>query len=251
MKIYFFEEFPNDSSLSKLSLVKFPTKLIIADYSIEGFNLYDKEIRSKYKNVKELIWWPLLNMDEGYWFSPFSRRRALLRTFHHLLNKNIPIMWDAEFPKKRFLMFSQLFKVMKNIQLIRSFFKKYKGKIYTAEYFIDVSVMKFLFKLFALQFNPKEFNNKIIKMMYTSTLDYPESLLRSELKTLKYHYKDNVMVGLGCLAVGINGNESLISSKQLERDLNLCKEIGIKEVVLFRLGGLNKDYIKVLNKFVK
>ena len=139
MKIYFFEEFPNDSSLSKLSLVKFPTKLIIADYSIEGFNLYDKEIRSKYKNVKELIWWPLLNMDEGYWFSPFSRRRALLRTFHHLLNKNIPIMWDAEFPKKRFLMFSQLFKVMKNIQLIRSFFKKYKGKIYTAEYFIDVS----------------------------------------------------------------------------------------------------------------
>ena len=111
--------------------------------------------------------------------------------------------------------------------------------------------MKFLFKLFALQFNPKEFNNKIIKMMYTSTLDYPESLLRSELKTLKYHYKDNVMVGLGCLAVGINGNESLISSKQLERDLNLCKEIGIKEVVLFRLGGLNKDYIKVLNKFVK
>ena len=32
--------------------------------------------------------------------------------------------------------------------------------------------------------------------------------------------------------------------------LKLCDEIGIKEVVLFRLGGLNKEYLKVIKKFV-
>ena len=164
MKIYFFEEFPNNSTLSKLSLVKFPTKLFLADYSIEGFKLYDKEIRKEYKNVKELIWWPVLNVDEGYWLSPFSKRKALLRLFHQLMNEKIPILWDAELPKKRSLMFTQFFKSFKNKKLIKSFFKHYKGKIYTAEYLEE---NRYTAKN-CLSFDPKIYGNFKIKMLYSS-----------------------------------------------------------------------------------
>jgi len=40
------------------------------------------------------------------------------------------------------------------------------------------------------------------------------------------------LIGLGCLATGMDGNEKLISPQNLERDLKLCKEAGISEEVL-------------------
>src|SRR3989344_6965851 len=105
MRISFFEEYPNPSTLSKLNLVKFPTKLYLSEYSIEGYKQYKNELQKKYKNLKEVVWWPILNFHEGYWFSPWTKRIALLRTFHSLLKENIPILWDAEFPRNRKLIF--------------------------------------------------------------------------------------------------------------------------------------------------
>ncbi|MBS3174963.1 hypothetical protein J4440_03730 [Candidatus Woesearchaeota archaeon] len=250
MEIYFFEEFPNGKSLSKLELIKFNTKIFLADYSIEGFKLYEKQIKSKYKNVKELIYWPVLNINEGYWFSPFAKRKALLRNFHNLLKEKISILWDAELPRKRKLLITQLPFFLKNKRLIKSFFKNYKGQIYTAEYFIETRFTKFLFSLFGLQFDPNIYDNYVIKMVYTSVRNYPEFFLKEEISSLKSKYNDRLIVGLGCLDTGINGNESLLSVEQLERDLLLCKELGIKKVVLFRLSGLNKEYLKIINKFV-
>jgi len=71
-----------------------------------------------------------------------------------------------------------------------------------------------------------------------------KKFLKEEISSLKSKYNDRLIVGLGCLDTGINGNESLLSVEQLERDLLLCKELGIKKVVLFRLSGLNKEYLK-------
>lgn len=247
MKIYFFEEFPNSSALSKLKLVKFPTKLFLADYSIEGFKLYEKEIKKEHKNVKELIYWPVLNVDEGYWLSPFSKRKALLRLFHQLLNEKIPIMWDAEFPRKRSLMFTQFLKSFRNKALIKSFFKNYKGTIYTAEYLKESN---FLVNN-CLSFDPREYNNFKIKMLYSSVHYWmDDEYIKNKLNELKRKYGNNLLIGLGCLATGMDNNEKLLSAEQLKRDLRLCKESGVGEVVLFRIGGLNEDYLKVIEKFV-
>ncbi|MBS3152555.1 hypothetical protein J4230_04050 [Candidatus Woesearchaeota archaeon] len=250
MQISFFEEFPNDKTLNKLNLINFPTKLYLADYNMESYKQYKKELQNKYKNVKEVIWWPLLNEYEGYWLSPWSKRRALLRLFHSLLNEKVSILWDAEFPRKRSLIYWNFFKYFKNKKLIKSFFKKYQGQIYTAEYFTDGSLMKKFQEFNCLSFNPKKYNNTKIKMMYSSMSSWlTENIIRDEIKSYKKEYGDKFFIGLGVLDVGINNNEKIITSENLERDIRICKELGVKEIVIYRLSGLNKEYLKVIKKF--
>ena len=58
------------------------------------------------------------------------------------------------------------------------------------------------------------------------------------------------VLGLGTIATGVQGNEPLLSKKSLKRDLTLAKNLGVREVVIFRLGGLNKKYKEVLEEFV-
>lgn len=249
MRISFFEEYPNSDTLSKLDLVRFPTKLYLAEYSLEGCKQYKNDLQKKHRNVKEVIWWPILNIHEGYWLSPWTKRRALLRTFHSLLNERIPILWDAEFPKNRKLIFTQFFKHFKNRKLIRAFFRKYGGEIFTAEYFLAGKFMKSILKYSCLLFDTNKYRNvTTIKMMYTSMHPWlTENFIRKEIKS----YKNKFFIGLGVIAKGMKGNEPIISPKQLERDLTICRDLDVKEVVIYRLGGLKKEYLKVINKFAK
>ena len=39
---------------------------------------------------------PVLEKKEGYWFSPFTDRAALLRTINDIGKQRIPVMLDAE-----------------------------------------------------------------------------------------------------------------------------------------------------------
>lgn len=250
MKIYFFEEFPNKKNLSKLDMINFPTKLFLAEYGLEGYKQYEKELNGRYKNLKEVIWWPIANVYEGYWLSPWTKRRALLRVISKLNDKKIPILWDAEFPKNRSLIFTQFFRHFRNKKIIKLFFTKYKGDIYTAEYFAENKFWKSFLESVGLSFDPDIYNNSVIKMIYSSMMLWAsENFIRDEIRHYTKKYRDKFIVGLGVTATGINKNESLISAENLERDLKICKELDVKEVVIYRLGGLNKEYLKIIKKF--
>ena len=56
-------------------------------------------------------------------------------------------------------------------------------------------------------------------------------------------------MGYGTLAVGILGWEKPMSLELLKRDFDLAQKHKLKEVALFRLGGLNKDYIKLIKNY--
>jgi hypothetical protein len=79
-------------------------------------------------------------------------------------------------------------------------------------------------------------------------LGWVNSLVRKKIK--KYKNKKDYAIGLGVLARGILGNEPILSSENLEKDLKFVEDCGFKKVIIFRLGGLNKQYVQVLNKFV-
>ncbi len=91
---------------------------------------------------------------------------------------------------------------------------------------------------------------KVIKMIYTSMHHVPEGLFREELRSGKECWGRRFIVGLGVLVPGIMGNEKTLANEQLARDLRLCKKAGVREVIIYRLGGLDKEYVKVLKKFV-
>ncbi len=244
MLVSFFEEYPTKSNLEKVKLLTFPTKLYIAASNIEDFKKIKKKVTSK--NVKEVIWWPLLKEEEGYWMSPFSKSKALLRIMEQ--GKRVSIMWDAERPRQWKLILTELPNFLKNRKIIRQYISSHVTPVYTAEYFPQKGFFAKCLSYLGLEFDPRKYNNKVIKMVYTSMHSYSTKFMRKEFsKGTKLHGK-NFLVGLGTIATGVLGNEPKLSPKQLERDLRIAKESGVGEAVIFRLGGLNKSYVKVIEK---
>ena len=78
--------------------------------------------------------------------------------------------------------------------------------------------------------------------------DFGKYLIEQQIIKGKNNYKNNFMLAFGVLTQGILGNEPAISTKLLERDLNLAKKHNLSEVVIFRLGGLSKKYLKILSQ---
>ncbi len=247
MIISFFEEFPNGRNLQKASLLSSPAKLYLAAGSVREF----KRITSKIKNkrIQEFIYWPLLARKEGYWISPFSERKALLRIFKELEKEHIPVMLDLELPTTQnpWLYFTQSGNFWANKRLIQRFIHNYQGEIYLAEYYPEGKRSERLLTLLGLHYaSPKV---KVIKMLYRSMHHFSDDFLHKELQRGRKEYGTRFIPSFGVIAPGIMGNEPVLSPAQLEKDLQIAKEEGMKEVIVFRLGGLDKKYVKVVEKF--
>lgn len=260
MKISFYEEFPAKESLDKIKLIDFPSSLIVAAKSLKEFYSLTNSIK-KYnnKNIKEIVYWPVLDKEEGYWFSAFSKNSALKRTINELQQNANPltIMWDAELPYFKPLILRQSFNYFKNRKIILDFFKnahKYNIKIFTSEYPLESKFFRnLLFNLFLVSFDPKIYKSRKIAMLYTSFLKNHlniENFLEKQIKIGKKYFQEDFAVALGTIAVGINGDEPILSPKELDRDLKIMKNSGISEAVIFRLGGLDKGYIKAIKKYI-
>jgi hypothetical protein len=247
MRISFFEEFPIKENLSKLNLINFPTKLYLAAKSLTEFNQLKSTIRNK--QVKEIIYWPILDKKEGYWISPFSKRKALLRILNELNNQKVPVMLDLELPttKNPSLYLTQSLNFLRNKKLISNFIQYHKSEVSLAEYYPNGKKQELFLKAIGIHYNnPRA---KIIKMIYHSMHNFNEEFLTNEIRRGINQYKDNFIMALGTITVGIQGNEPILSPQQLQKDINLAKTEGVKEVIIFRLGGLNAGFLKILENY--
>jgi len=243
MKISFYEEFPTKENLNKLKLINFQTKIIIATKSLKEFEIIKKKTKKINKKIT-CVYWPILK--NSYWISPFSNTSDLIKSFKELKKTKNPILIDLEYPilnKKLFL--KNLIHFKKNKRIIKKFLKENHKKIITAQFPLYTgSKIKRVLGL--------DYPIKIEKslMWYSSMI--PESInkkLKKQLKKLKN--KENYSISLGTIAKGILKNEPILSPKNLKKDLNFVKKAGFNKVIIFRLGGLNKKYIEIINKFQK
>ncbi|MBI4983546.1 hypothetical protein HZC32_02780 [Candidatus Woesearchaeota archaeon] len=247
MQISFFEEFPTRKNLEKINLVNWPTKLYIAAKNLGQFNKIKSEIENK--NIKELVYWPICDIHEGYWISPFTKRSALKRIFNELKNTKTSVMLDLELPTtknpRNYITQFQNFPINKS--LIKKFIKEHVGNVYLAEYYPEGKRKEKVLQFLGLHYKNKK--AKIIKMLYHSLHHFNREFITQELKRGKEEFGENYLIALGIIAPGANGNEPLLPPEQLQQDLQLAREAGIKEVIIFRLGGLDKEYIKVINSY--
>ena len=138
-----------------------------------------------------------------------------------------------------------------NKKLISSLIQNYTGEVYLAEYYPEEKKSEKILEILGLHFSPVKINKKIkiIKMMYHSSHHFSKHSMHTKMQRGVEEYKENFLAGLGIIASGL-GSEPLISPKQLSEDLACAQQAGVQEVILFRLGGLQKKYVKVLEKFV-
>lgn len=284
MLISFYEEFPTDSNLNKLKLIKFQTKIYVAASSVKKFRFLEKKIKKLNKKVKEVIYWPILKEKEGYWFSPFAKREALKRAISEIeKEKNISIMWDAEYPINKSNITWSIPSFFSNKKLIENFFKNAPGnkiKIYTSEYYPERDLLASWLRFCKLSFSPRIYGNTMIKMVYTSEFKKKKknmkdiiqylfskrflhivkgkmsdeaisSFIKEEAQFGVKRYEKHFAMAFGLTKNGVGDKEPIITPEELERDIKAAKSSNINEVIIYRLGGLNKDYLKRILKTFK
>ncbi len=164
--------------------------------------------------------------------------------------KDTPVMVDAEYPltKNPSLIFVQPANFFRNRALIRRFVSGH-GNVYVAEYYPTGRFKEAVMSFLGLHFDLNKFNSRVIKMVYHSMHRFDRGFITQKLKEGKQEFGSRFIVGYGTIAKGINGDEPLLSEKQLREDLSVAKAVGIGEVIIFRLGGMNKGYANVIKKF--
>ena len=231
MIVSFFEEFPNDINLQeKLRLITFPSNLYIAAKSVDEFKKIESRVRNK--NVNKIYYWPILNKEDGYWISPFVNPIALKKVISEI--NNISTMIDLELPINKYLIFRNFRYYFKNRNIIKKFLKN-NNKVLA----VETSLNEFVKKILGISYN------KTIKavMFYSSSFRVSRNMKNKILEKLSKKYK---IIGLGCLASGIYKNEKIITTDDFNEDLKIAKKNDVEEIILFRLGGFNNEYKKLL-----
>lgn len=248
MLISFFEEFPTTENLAKLDLVTWKTKVYLAAPGLVTFKALQQTISSR-NNLLETIYWPVLKKKEGYWISPFSQRKALQKVFDELQKEVVPVMLDLELPttQNASLFCTEFFHFNANKNTISEFINSYYGEIYLAEYYpFDEKSRKKLEWIGLHYQNPKV---KVVKMFYHSLHNFEDSFMRDHFARGQLELGKKYIPSLGTIATGIEGNEPILSLDKLKQDLIIAREQKIKEVIIFRLGGLTKEYARLLARF--
>jgi len=254
MKIDFFEEFPTKKNLSKLKFINFNSTIYIAARSFTEFKNLKKKIRKINSGVG---YWPIL--ERSYWISPFSYTFELRKLYKDIKKnqgrKNLKILLDLELPfLNRKLFFFNAFSFLKNKNLIKRIFvnaKKINIDILTAEYTSSSRFAHKILDLFGISYSLERFPHKKIIMFYSSMKKDKNNYIKGYIKKQSKKFGDKIQIGLGTIAHGILGNEMILSPSELKNDLDFCMRQKINTVVIFRLGGLNKDYLKIIKKYLK
>ena len=102
-----------------------------------------------------------------------------------------------------------------------------------------------IMKLIGLNYKKK---NKI-KMLYSSFTHFPDFIKERIIKNLSKKYPQ-LKIGLGIIAPGEEIIEvPMLSPEQLKQDIQVCKKYKVKEVIIFRLAGLDKNYLNAIRNF--
>lgn len=255
MQVSFFEEFPNENTLEKIALLNFDTQIYVAARNLSQFQDYEAQFKAQNEHIKEVVYWPVLKREEGYWISPWSDPQALERVFEEIKGRKnkqkLEVLLDLEPSLKRTRLFS-FEDFTPNKRYITEFVRdagNYNISISTVEKsYISERILEY----FGLSFNQKEFENKKIKMYYSSYRRkfLPDFVVDKLYKRkIKKYAEKGVRVGLGLIAPGIHNETHYISPEVLQRELQIASNHGIGEVIIFRLEGLDAKYLEALERY--
>jgi len=242
MQIDFYEEFPTKENLKKLKLINWESKVFIAVNSVEEFQKFEKQAKRINKKITYACW-PIIK--NSYWISPFSNTEDLIELFKELNKYNNHLLIDLELPIKKILILKNIFWYLKNKKIIKKFLIENRKRITTAQF--PSSLISLFMKFLGLDYNIKTEKS----LMWYSSMDssFMNKNIKKHLSKLKN--KNNYSIGLGTIALGVLGDEPILSPENFEKDLQFVKTVGFNKVIIFRLGGLNKEYIKIIKRFLK
>ena len=237
-EVLFWSEFPEQIDWEKLNVLLKgkQCRIFFASKSKREFLSYKKRVTIP--SVKIGVW-PVLSLEEGYWFSAFMNPRSLKKLEEF---RGIPMKIDIEppFPKKKYSFCSMLSWLQEYI-LMRSppFRKEFHAVIRSLANDGEVILSGFaLPTLFREQYGDPVHEQYKRNFIFYSTFHLP--FLRCYYR-LFFLYHRNEYFALGLANHGIFGNEPEYRSiKEFARDVHWAKKMGIKKIVIYSIEGILK-----------
>ena len=176
------------------------------------------------------------------------------------------LLWGGTFFNGLWLNLSALFHkdFHSNKKRIEDFMKKASEKgleIITTEH-PPILISEQVLEKLGLAFDPDIYKVTKCKMFYSSwkkivAFSFFHSNLNSSLRRktnqaigeLTKRYGSRFMISLGCIAEGKYRDGYVLTPGELELDLKLARERKIKGVMIYRLGGLNRDFVSLLMRY--
>ncbi len=257
LPVIFFEEDPHNPEVQKkASLLDFPTILFLAANSLEEFY----SLREKYLKINpniEIAWWPIF---KSVWLSPFTKPKEIENVIDDLSSrrekeKRLKVLLDLELPFLRPQYFIVgLFYFTKSKKLIFELIKRADNinvEIFSFEYYPHAFIFPKLLEILGLTFLKLDCDYQRIVSAYTSFL--PPGFRQLMKKSVLYAWrkrKRRMFMAVGVFAPGRTGIERKISVKGIEKDIEYFLKRGIDKFAFFRLGGLNRDYLEIIKKYL-
>jgi hypothetical protein len=238
MKINFFEEYPTKENLLKAKNLSSGTTVFLAAKSLEEFYILKEELILINKDVT-VGYWPIAK--DSYWVSPFSPESELKRIKKEISQINLPVLIDLELP---FFIFKVNWHEINKLSIKKKILKEILDFDNVYSYQLpEIPIIKSLYSLLGIYFNNK---NKINGLYYFSFLG-PLNLLFKRM-SVKAKSK-NESIGIGTIGSGAIGIERNIKYSEFRNRLKIAYDLGFKEIYIFRLGGLNSNYMDSINDF--
>lgn len=244
VRIGLYEEFPTPARLLKLRQVDFPVRLAVAATSREEFTRLKATLQQEYPQVQEVVFWPLLSLDEGYYPGTWSKGEAIKRIAREA--NGVSVLWDLEWPRH-----GRWFPTdwPDNRTYLDEWFSRRKepSHIWRAHSFLGLD-SRFL-TLAGMHFDPRDYPAVFLHLdLYTAGDGLPDPLLDRIMRCGVEQYGERFIPSLGVLNDYEGAPEQFIPTATLSRYLAAARRAGVSEVWLFGANGLNEDYLGVIHE---
>lgn len=245
VRVGLYEEFPNPWRLAKLRYLDFPVTLAVAAPSRDAFIHLRDEILQQYPMVHEVYFWPLLNVDEGYYPGAWSDHKAVRRVAAEA--DGLSVLWDLEMPLK----FQQL--SLASLPYNRAFLDRWLKQrvepVHMWRSHTSMGLDPLFLRLIGMHYDPHEYPAVQLHLdLYENGRSVPSRQLKQVLHCGVKEYGEQFIPSFGVLNDGEGPASAFVSPDTLRSNLQLARQAGVSEVWLFGVNGLNDEYVAAIRE---
>ncbi|GEM_PF-892905 len=247
--VYIWSEFPEKVDWKKAKeLLDFPVSVYIAASSKKEFLKWKRKAENKYISCGV---WPTISKQEGYWFSSYCSKESIKKLLE-FKGERIKVDLEPPIPNIKKYAFWPLVKY--SFQLLQ---RKAKEKQYLHQIIqqlprdkeVILSGLPLPIKMRGIygddftKLTPNMKRNFFIYSTLYPKWIYPiiKIYYRIFLKRDKKFYGNKLLCAVGCIGPGIFGTEPIYRNiNEFRADLLFVEQQGIKNIVIFELGGILK-----------
>jgi hypothetical protein len=244
IQVGFYEEFPTADRLEKLHQLDFPAHLAVASTSRDEFLQIRRTIEETYPQIQQVLFWPLLSTEEGYYPGSWSKADGIARLINEA--SGLPTLWDLEWPRQGYWFPLDW---PANRALIDRWLKEriVPVHIWRSQAFLGLDARSL--SLLGMHFDPIDYPAVYLHLdLYTTGQGLPDALLRRVLRCGVETYGEHFIPSFGMLDDHEGPTDRFIPAATLRRYLQAARQAGVSEVWLFGANGLNETYLVALHE---